>query len=333
MNKFKTKFTRQHARFINLYLLSKYNPHGIYKRVCFCEDPNIAFCKKSKNDENDYGWGCVNMENQILIPFDNNNILNCGRFLIADSIYYGKRLFNKKGQKIYEISNVIKTKNKSYTIILGDDFSSFRILIRKISISRYEYKEIYITDNGLAYMQSLDDKVGIILYSKLKVPFIYSALSIPQNGFMLGIKESKAIKDNFEPLYDCELLKVKKGIQKKNSIHTTNIMLFKEKTEKELKEYFINEKQFEADCNSKIYFNEKVKISCSLLKFFPFTTDNIISTSEDLEEEIYDDDYDFNDEKTYIRYNGSYAQDIEGWSDDDIDIVFEGDPDAYWNID
>lgn len=74
-------------------------------------------------------------------------------------------------------------------------------------------------------------------------------------------------------------------------------------------------------------------MSCSLLKFFPFTTDNIVSTSENLEEEIYDDDYDFNDEKTNTRYNGSYAQDIEGWSDDDIDIVFEGDPDAYWNID
>lgn len=53
----------------------------------------------------------------------------------------------------------------------------------------------------------------------------------------------------------------------------------------------------------------------------------------DTQEEVYDDDYDFNDEKTYTRYNGSYAQDIEGWSDDDIDIVFEGDPDAYWNID
>ena len=30
---------------------------------------------------------------------------------------------------------------------------------------------------------------------------------------------------------------------------------------------------------------------------------------------------------------GSYAQDVEGWSDDDIDEVFDGDPDAYWNID
>jgi hypothetical protein len=37
--------------------------------------------------------------------------------------------------------------------------------------------------------------------------------------------------------------------------------------------------------------------------------------------------------ETYEEYSGSYAQDYEGWSDQDIDDVFEGDPDAYWNID
>ena len=36
---------------------------------------------------------------------------------------------------------------------------------------------------------------------------------------------------------------------------------------------------------------------------------------------------------TYDRYNGSYAQDEMGYSDDDIDTIFDGDPDAYWNID
>ena len=44
----------------------------------------------------------------------------------------------------------------------------------------------------------------------------------------------------------------------------------------------------------------------------------------------YDDDY---EQPTYERYNGSYAQDVEGWSDQDIDDVFDGEPDAYWNID
>jgi hypothetical protein len=35
----------------------------------------------------------------------------------------------------------------------------------------------------------------------------------------------------------------------------------------------------------------------------------------------------------YNGYSGSYAQDEMGYSDDDIDTIFDGDPDAYWNID
>lgn len=43
--------------------------------------------------------------------------------------------------------------------------------------------------------------------------------------------------------------------------------------------------------------------------------------------------YDNREEVTYNRYNGSYAQDEMGYSDDDIDTIFDGDPSAYWNID
>jgi hypothetical protein len=35
----------------------------------------------------------------------------------------------------------------------------------------------------------------------------------------------------------------------------------------------------------------------------------------------------------YGEYEGSYAQEIMGYSDDVINDAFEGDPDAYWNID
>lgn len=41
----------------------------------------------------------------------------------------------------------------------------------------------------------------------------------------------------------------------------------------------------------------------------------------------------YNEPETYERYGGSYAQEVMGYSDDDIDTIFEGDPDAYWNID
>lgn len=33
------------------------------------------------------------------------------------------------------------------------------------------------------------------------------------------------------------------------------------------------------------------------------------------------------------EFSGSYAQDVMGYSDDIINDAFEGDPDAYWNID
>lgn len=48
------------------------------------------------------------------------------------------------------------------------------------------------------------------------------------------------------------------------------------------------------------------------------------------------DDYqqkDFSNGRTFEKYNGTYAQDVEGWSDQDIDDAFGGEPDAYWNID
>ena len=33
------------------------------------------------------------------------------------------------------------------------------------------------------------------------------------------------------------------------------------------------------------------------------------------------------------EYAGTYAHDVEGYSDDDIDTIFDGEPEAYWNID
>lgn len=45
--------------------------------------------------------------------------------------------------------------------------------------------------------------------------------------------------------------------------------------------------------------------------------------------------YNYNDDygSHYGEYDGSYAQDVMGYSDDVIDDAFDGDPDAYWNID
>lgn len=52
--------------------------------------------------------------------------------------------------------------------------------------------------------------------------------------------------------------------------------------------------------------------------------------NEDFDEHGFYDDY---ESPTYERYTGLYAQDEMGYSDDDIDTIFDGDPSAYWNID
>lgn len=58
-------------------------------------------------------------------------------------------------------------------------------------------------------------------------------------------------------------------------------------------------------------------------------------SKHDNDDYYYDenDSYDYYEEETYERYCESYAQYVEDWSDQDIDDVLDGDPDAYWNID
>lgn len=59
----------------------------------------------------------------------------------------------------------------------------------------------------------------------------------------------------------------------------------------------------------------------------------------DGQEDVYDysdsyhNDYSIHEPQSFSRYAGTYAQDEMGWSDDDIDTVLDGEPDAYWNID
>ena len=52
----------------------------------------------------------------------------------------------------------------------------------------------------------------------------------------------------------------------------------------------------------------------------------------------FNDDSNYNPDiyeepETYNFFVGSYAQDEMGYSDNEIDTIFDGDPLAYWNID
>lgn len=50
-------------------------------------------------------------------------------------------------------------------------------------------------------------------------------------------------------------------------------------------------------------------------------------------EVLQDDSYEEEYGTHYGKYAGTCAQDVAGYSDDVIDDAFDGDPDAYWNID
>lgn len=67
-------------------------------------------------------------------------------------------------------------------------------------------------------------------------------------------------------------------------------------------------------------------------KYIPFkslVSETVNSTSVIDSYEYYNEE----EQQTYNEYCGSYAQDYMGYSDEDINDAFDGDPDAYWNID
>lgn len=50
-------------------------------------------------------------------------------------------------------------------------------------------------------------------------------------------------------------------------------------------------------------------------------------------DEEYRDNCEYYCDTHYDEYAGTYAQDEAGYSDDVINDAFDGEPDAYWNID
>lgn len=89
-------------------------------------------------------------------------------------------------------------------------------------------------------------------------------------------------------------------------------------------------------------FENKRRWHLSLHDCYDFEDDEYCYSEEDDCNDSDNDDYDrdwdeyesnFEEEPTFERYAGSWAQDVEGYSDDDIDTIFDGDPSAYWNID
>ena len=80
-----------------------------------------------------------------------------------------------------------------------------------------------------------------------------------------------------------------------------------------------------------------VAFSCDEKRLMAVGNDGVVVVRNlhlDMLEDKECDSYNNDDYGThYGEFAGSYAQDVMGYSDDVINDAFEGDPDAYWNID
>lgn len=82
-------------------------------------------------------------------------------------------------------------------------------------------------------------------------------------------------------------------------------------------------------------FFGKNRISTKVEKDGITTEVNFHDLNPDIPQPFYHHSTPFIDDycPNYGEFAGSYAQDVMGYSDDDIYDAFEGDPDMYWNID
>ncbi len=321
MRRYHKKLTPKHQNFVNQYVLSRHNPLGIYKKAYFCEDEEIAIVIHIEDyEEQPSSWGCVNMQHQLLVPFQYERIFDYGRFLIAIN-NKGRFLYNKKGQMLYEIGNIIKTSHRAYNLIFDPQNELFRIVIRKMAISKEQYVFFHSMPNGLVFSKRKDGKVGAILFSKLKLPFKYYAIAVPQNGYTLGVIENGEAEDG-ETLYKCQLIKVRNHIKKDDSIHPTGINLFSCLRKDEVEDFFKNKERVANECNKIVCYNEHVCFSIEDFKLFPFETDNLPGEPDYQEEEEEETD----------RNNMSLHDYLHQW-DEYADIAYEGYSRLYLGLD
>lgn len=64
-----------------------------------------------------------------------------------------------------------------------------------------------------------------------------------------------------------------------------------------------------------------------------YNLDNASTEFEVENENWCDYEESYEDARHYEEFQDCYAQEVEGYSDEEINEVFEGDPDMYWNID
>lgn len=269
-------------------------------------------------------------DTKILIPASSFNPKSDSRLLIPFSSFDKIGFMNKQGEVIveprytmyygecYSSKDLIKVSiNESYGFIKNNDEvdSRIRTLYGLINYKGeivldtiYRKLELSTECEDLVIVQNKDCKYGVIdLNGNVIVPFgKYSYIYRFDKGFA-RVKLEK---------YGQRGLIRKYGLIDEQG---------KEVLPVEYDDIWKSEGKF---YDSIRVLRDGIRTDIPFSKLQTESNDSYIPDSE-WDEPCYKDDYGTH----YGEYAGCYAQDVMGYSDDVIGDAFDGEPDAYWNID
>jgi hypothetical protein len=244
----------------------------------------------------DNKYGLINLEGQSLTPikYDEINMLGYKHILVKQGNKYG--LIDLEGQSLTPIKyDNIKIFQEGFAIVKLENKNGFINELGEEAILSI-YDESFNFKNGLAQVR-IGNKFGLIDYSgKTIVPIVYDAI-VEDFGNVVKIKIDK--KWGCVNRSGKEILPVEY-----DEIQPENNLIWARK-----------EEQWIFWRDSRLFYADK---SC---------TNDATVYEEDYNEKDYNDPFaDYG--SSYARYGG-----YNGYSDDEIDDLFDGNPEASWNID
>ena len=219
--------------------------------------------------------------------------------------------YNEKHSIVFDFNNLVEKTYKQYTACGDNQVTYGSSLVMYLHLVFFFYKQEYPSvikkwshrtrEHRLANLLQMYLCKHLIAYNKIK-----------QDYFFVNYEKVDKYENNLKGLTMPEINFVAKDVLEK---------IFLRVTDEAIQDEFNYEEYWEYDKR-----HNYVKLVNTYEE--EFNRDQEGNTNNYYNENYEDDIY-----NGYGKYKGSYAQDVMGYSDDDIDTIFDGDPDAYWNID
>jgi len=258
------KLTLEHRKFKTSYVADRFFCHLPYNKVYFCENENLAFVHLNNSQDFTTGWGCVNMSNQLIVPFEYCKIFQIGSFLYCINDDQTFDIYKNAGEHLGLYDHLSRCGVKGVIKAYPFECSDFKLIIKANKISHGEFNDLRIFYGDRLLLENKKGDVGIVRFSKLLLEFKYCAISLPQNNNSLGLIKDGTLPKNTQT-YSCEFLRLNRA----KPMKATGTYIFKGKTLEEVQEYFRSESMLTADL---LQFNDFVPdngIDLQDLEWFP----------------------------------------------------------------